>query len=150
MTLVSHTPISMLDTWLISWVNIRSSWVSAEACCLSGTRPLPIHNMDGFVQDSSIFIFIALEILRSDIKPSGYMCFLMICIYHTYSHFNFTYMVSFMGTHMVIRDINRGLVPVRHQAPAHSLHGQICARQLSIFIVNTLEIPYPVSSRLDT
>ena len=144
MTLVSHTLISMLHSWLILWVNIRSSWVSTEAWGLSGTRPLPIHNMDGFVQDSSIFFLITLEILRSYIMPSGYVCFHMICIYHTYSHFNFTYMVSFMGTNMVIRDINRGLMPVRHQAPAHSLHGRIFDDSIydhSISIANATEIP---------
>ena len=46
-------------------------------------------------------------------------------------------MANFVGKHKVIVSIGRGLLPVRHQAPAHTQHGRICARQQHLHFHHT-------------
>ena len=64
--------------------------------CQSGTRPLSTHYVDGLVQDCSIPVVNALEILQSSNEPSGCMGLHITFICHTCCHFNATHMVNFM------------------------------------------------------
>ena len=104
----------MLHNWL-SAVCIQKANTDidmTEAWCQSGTRDLLLYYIDGSVQDCSISIANAMEIMQSRIKPFIYISLHFYVIH--YCRFSATQMATFLGIHKAIIDINSGLVPVRH------------------------------------